>query len=140
MHESIKNYAVTCLSNERPTEVQDYLIQLVQALKYEMNHDSYIAKYLLKLAIRYPLTLGHSLFWHLRVEMHNPNVQQRFGLNLEVFLNKIGRNVRQIFEEQSLLIKSLLKVAYIPHFKSLEKEKQKLEKFRLNLENINSKF
>ena len=71
----------------------DYLPQLVQSLKYEVYHDSPLANFLLKLAIKYPLRIGHQFFWSLKAEMYNPNVQQRFGIYLEIFLNKIQREI-----------------------------------------------
>ncbi len=57
--------------------------------------------------------------------MYNPNVQQRFGLYLEVFLNKIGPILRTVFEDEAWLIRRLLDVADLPHNPSLKKEKNK---------------
>lgn len=140
LHESIRKFAVNCLQQASHIEIQDYLIQLVQALKYEMYHDSFLARFLLKIAINYPLTLGHALFWNLRSEMYNPMVQQRYGLYLEIFLNKIGKNIRKIFEDEDILIKALLEVANIPHDKSIKSNDEKLEKFRNKLKELNSKI
>jgi len=138
LNESIRKYAVSCLQQANYFEIKDYIIQLVQALKYEIYHDSPLARYLLMTAIKYPLTIGHYLFWNLRSEMHNPNVQQRFGLYLEVFLNKIGKNIRKIFEDESWMMKSLIAVADIPHDKSFKSNEEKLEKFREALSELNS--
>lgn len=140
LHESVRKFAVKCLQESSYIEVQDYIIQLVQALKYEMYHDSHLARYLLKMAIKYPLTMGHYLFWNLRSEMYNPIVQQRFGLYLEIFLNKIGPGLRKIFEDESSLIKILLEVADIPHCKSYKNAEDKLKKFRDALSEINQEF
>jgi hypothetical protein len=140
LHESIRKFAVNSLQQANYFEVKDYIIQLVQAFKYEMYHDSHLARYLLKTAVKYPLSMGHYLFWNLRSEMYNPNVQQRFGLYLEVFLNKIGKNLRKIFEDESWLIKSLLRVADIPHDKSLKTSDQKLKAFRDALTEVNKEM
>jgi hypothetical protein len=140
LNETIRKFAVKCLQEASYIEVQDYIIQLVQALKYEMYHDSNLARFILKLAIKYPLTLGHCLFWNLRSEMFSPIVQQRFGLYLEIFLNRIGKNLRQIFEDESLMIKSLLNVADIPHDKSLKSADEKLKKFRDCLTQLNQEL
>jgi hypothetical protein len=137
LHESIRKFAVNCLQQAHIVEVQDYLIQLVQGLKYEMYHDSHLASYLLKTAINHPLTIGHALFWNLRSEMYNPAVQQRFGLYLEVFLNKIGRNIRKLIEDETILIKSLLNVASIPHDKTIKSNENRLAKFRGSLDDLN---
>jgi hypothetical protein len=140
LNENIRKFAVNCLEEANHYEIKDYIIQLVQALKYEIYHDSPLARFLLKKAIKYPLTIGHYLFWNLRSEMYSPNVQQRFGLYLEVFLNKIGKNMRKIFEDEAWLMKSLLAVADIPHNKSFKSNDEKLEKFRDALCDINSQM
>lgn len=136
LHESIRKFAVKCLSVSSPQEIESYLIQLVQGLKYEMYHDNELARYLLVMAISYPLTIGHSLFWSLRSEMYNPIVQQRFGLYLEVFLDKIGDNLTDIFYDESKFINDLLLVAEIPKEKEAKKE-EIIAKFRRKLLEIN---
>jgi len=140
LHENIRGFAVDCLKNCSYIEVEDYIIQLIQALKYEMYHDSPLARYLIDLAIKYPLTVGHTLFWGLRSEMYNPNVQQRFGLYLEIFLSKIGKDLKKIFEDENFLIKALLKAADIPHEKGIKNEQLKLAKFREELSKINEEI
>ena len=140
LHENIRIFAVNCLKLYSHMEVQEYIIQLIQALKYEMYHNSPLAKYLIELAIKYPLTIGHSLFWGFRSEMYNPLVHQRFALYLQVFLSKIGTELKKIFEDESFLIKSLLKVADIPHEKEIKNDQIKLQKFRNELEKINKEF
>lgn len=125
-------------------EITDYLLQLVQSLKYEVYHDSSLARFLLKLAIKYPLTIGHSFFWNLKSEMFNTNVKQRFGLYLEIFLSKIGNEIRKVFEDEVVLINSLYKVCDIASMKSLNnKPISKLEmksKMEEELEKINEEF
>ena len=65
-----------------------------------MYHDNKLAIFLLKLSVAYPLTIGHTFFWSLRSEMHNVNVQQRFGLYLQVFLSKIGPKLINIYQQE----------------------------------------
>ena len=52
--------------------------------------------------------------------MHDPDYQQRFGLYLEVFLNKIGC-LRQIYENECFLINHLVEISEIP-FQDITKE------------------
>ena len=111
VNEIIRNFAVDCLRVVNPVNIQAYLLQLVQALKYEKNHDNSLARFLLEEAIEHPLTIGHELFWHLRSEMSNQDVQQRFGLYLEVFLSKISRPLFRIFKDEDNLLKSLITIA-----------------------------
>jgi len=141
LNEPIRRFAVESLSKFSPVEITDYLIQLVQSLKYEVYHDSPLARFLLKIGIKYPLTIGHSLFWNLKSEMHNANVQQRFGLYLEIFLTKIGSNFRKIFEDEVCLVNSLSKVCEIafPKEKNVSKEVIKL-KMEKELDKINNEL
>lgn len=37
-----------------------------------------------------PYRIGHQLFWLLRSEMHNPDVSERFGILLFMYLNHCG--------------------------------------------------
>ena len=62
LHDSIRKYAVDCLKKATYIEIMDFLIQLVQALKYEMFHESYLAEFLLKISIKNPLTIGKIIF------------------------------------------------------------------------------
>ena len=141
LHESIRNFAVKCLKKASWVDVSNYLLQLVQGLKYEMDHDSELAKFLITMAVNHPVTIGHSLFWHLRSEMYNQNVQQRFGLYLEVFLNKIGPTLGTIFNDEDFLIKNLIKIAEIPKDPHKSKNEKSilftgtLEAFNQTLEN-----
>jgi len=56
--ESIRKYAVASLELASLIEIQEHLIQIVQALKYEMYHDSHLGRFILKKAIQNPLNLG----------------------------------------------------------------------------------
>lgn len=139
MSDSIRKFAVCSLQKVNHTEIIDYLPQLVQSLKYEIYHDSPLSDYLLNLAIKYPLTIGHQLFWNFKAEMYNPNYEQRFGLLLSVFLEKINREIKVIFEDEVWLIESLLKVPDIAFIKHISKE-EKVNLMFQELEKINNSF
>ena len=68
--------------------------------------------------------------------MYNPNIQQRFGLYLDVFLSKIGE-LRKIFEQEVWLVNQLLRVADIPHDKNLKSKDEKINFFKKALNEIN---
>ena len=119
LHEYIRSFAVNCLQHSPMNEIEAYLIQLVQGLKFEMYHDNKLAIFLLKLSVAYPLTIGHCFFWSLRSEMHNVNVQQRFGLYLQVFLSKIGPKLIKIYQEENDFMKRMNKIAEIPKNKKI---------------------
>ena len=128
----IRTFAVNCLRKSNPLNIQMYLLQLVQALKYEKNHDNALARFLIEEAVENPITIGHEFFWHLRSEMNNQDVQQRFGLYLEVFLSKISRHLFRIFKDEDNLLKSLVSIA-----EKIKSIKNKEERDRIFLEDIN---
>lgn len=70
--------------------LSEVLPQLTQALKYEPEHDSPLARLLLRRAIRAPLRLGQPFFWLLRSEMHVQSVNGRYGLLLRLYLRRCG--------------------------------------------------
>ena len=107
LHESIRNFAVKCLENSPFIEIQEYLYELIHGLRYEINHDNELARFLLDKAIKYPVTIGHTFYWILKSQMYEQNFQQRYGLYLEIFLNKIGPNLAKIFYDEDILLNKL---------------------------------
>jgi len=132
VNQIIRTFAVNCLRKSNPLNIQTYLLQLVQALKYEKNHDNALARLLIEEAIENPITIGHEFFWHLRSEMNNQDVQQRFGLYLEVFLSKISKPLFRIFKDEDNLLKSLVSIA-----EKIKSIKNTEERDRIFLEDIN---
>ena len=136
LHDKIRKFAVKCLRRASITEIKNHLLQLFQGLKYEMNHDNELAIFLIEKAVNYPISIGHSFFWFLKSEIYNQDFQQRFGIYLEIFLNKIGKQFSRIFSDEDSLIKDLIQAAKVFHYKHLTKENQ-LKIFKDILEKIN---
>ena len=130
----IRNFAVDCLRKFDPIIIQVYLLQLVQALKYEKNIDNALARFLIEKSIEHPITIGHEFFWHMRSEMSNQDVQQRFGLYLEVFLSKISRQLFKIFRDEDNLLKSLVGIA--EKIKTIKNVEDRDRIFREDINNI----
>uniref|UniRef100_A0A8C0FNY8 phosphatidylinositol-4,5-bisphosphate 3-kinase n=1 Tax=Bubo bubo TaxID=30461 RepID=A0A8C0FNY8_BUBBB len=65
-------------------ELSQYLLQLVQVLKYEPFLDCALSRFLLERALA-NRRIGQMLFWHLRSEVHIPAVSIQFGLILEAY-------------------------------------------------------
>ena len=140
VNELIREFAVNILRNCHYTVINQYLLQLVQALKYEKNIDNPLGNFLLETAISHPLTVGHEFFWHLRAEMSNPDVQKKFGLYLEVFLLKINKVLFDIFKEENDLLKKLVVIAEkcklnIPKEERKKNFKSDIEALNLELDN-----
>ena len=136
VNELIREFAVSILKKATFTDISHYLLQLVQALKYEKNIDNPLARFLLEQAIMHPITVGHEFFWHLRAEMFNPDVQKKFGLYLEVFLNKISEALYRIFRDEDNLLKDLTQLAIKIKKKMPKEERNKI--FKQDLEKINN--
>ena len=127
IHESIRNFAVKSLRNSPIIEIQEFLYELVHGLRYEVNHDNELAKFLLEKAIKHPVTIGHSFYWLLKSQMYEQNFQQRYGLYLEIFLNKIGPNLTKIYYDEDILMTNLEQIASKQlEVKTRQKDKQNL--------------
>ena len=81
---AVRSFALRCLESASDEEISRYLLQLVQALKYEAYLDCDLASFLLDRAWKNQ-RIGHYLFWYLRAEMKSSIVRTRFGLMLEAY-------------------------------------------------------
>uniref|UniRef100_A0A3P8PFU7 Phosphatidylinositol 4,5-bisphosphate 3-kinase catalytic subunit alpha isoform n=1 Tax=Astatotilapia calliptera TaxID=8154 RepID=A0A3P8PFU7_ASTCA len=92
----VREFAVKCLEKYLTDDkLSQYLIQLVQVLKYEQYLDNPLARFLLKKALTNQ-RIGHFFFWHLKSEMHNKTVSQRFGLLLESYCRACGMYLKHL--------------------------------------------
>ncbi|XP_016887681.1 phosphatidylinositol 4,5-bisphosphate 3-kinase catalytic subunit beta isoform isoform X2 [Cynoglossus semilaevis] len=80
----VREYAVGCLHDMSDDELSQYLLQLVQVLRYEPYYDCALTHFLLRRA-HGNRKIGHFLFWHLRSEIHMPAVSVQFALILEAY-------------------------------------------------------
>uniref|UniRef100_A0A8D2ZCV3 phosphatidylinositol-4,5-bisphosphate 3-kinase n=1 Tax=Scophthalmus maximus TaxID=52904 RepID=A0A8D2ZCV3_SCOMX len=80
----VREYAVRCLRDMSDEELSQYLLQLVQVLRYEPYYDCALTHFLLERA-QGNRKIGHFLFWHLRSEIHMPAVSVQFALILEAY-------------------------------------------------------
>jgi len=108
------------------------VLQLVQALKYEARHDSALARFLLRRALRCPHQVGHTFFWCLKAEMHVPEVSERFGLLLEEYLRCCGPHRDELLL-QAEIDSHLVGIAEL--MKTLKKSKRR-ERLRTELAKV----
>ncbi|XP_056329226.1 phosphatidylinositol 4,5-bisphosphate 3-kinase catalytic subunit beta isoform [Danio aesculapii] len=80
----VREFAVSCLKDMSDDELLQYLLQLVQVLRYEPYYDCTLSRFLLERA-QTSRKIGHFLFWHLRSEMYMPAVSVHFALILEAY-------------------------------------------------------
>jgi phosphatidylinositol-4,5-bisphosphate 3-kinase len=91
----IREYAVNRIDDLPNDDVVDYLLQLVQVLKYEPYHDTALARFLLRRALNSKI-IGHHFFWFLKSEIHVQEISERFGLLLEAYLRGCGSHRQQL--------------------------------------------
>lgn len=109
--ENVRTIAVRKLETLGDDDVLRYLLQLVQAVKFEPYHDSALARFLLKRALR-SKRIGHFLFWFLRSEIaQSMHYQQRYAVILEAYLRGCGEEMLQDFRKQVEITEALQKVA-----------------------------
>ena len=87
---NIREYAVQRLDLLTDSELLLYMLQLVQALKYEVYEDSALVRFLIKRGLAEPKFLGHQLFWQMISETHISQIRERFSLFIVNFIYGIG--------------------------------------------------
>lgn len=101
-HPRVRQYAVRCLEPLPDEDLAEFLLQLTQVLKYEPFHDSPLAHFLLRRALRNVRLIGMRLFWHLRSEMHLPQFSTRFGLLLRAYLTHCGAHRQELTQQHDV--------------------------------------
>ncbi|MBN3326200.1 PK3CD kinase, partial [Atractosteus spatula] len=101
---NVRSFTVRCLRKLSDKELFQYLLQLVQVLKYESYLDCDLTRFLLERALANK-KIGHFLFWHLRSEMHVPSVSLRFGLILEAYCRGSFSHMKSLMKQNEALNK-----------------------------------
>ncbi|XP_069785104.1 phosphatidylinositol 4,5-bisphosphate 3-kinase catalytic subunit gamma isoform isoform X2 [Narcine bancroftii] len=108
--EQVRTLAIRKLETLDNSQVLCYLLQLVQAVKFEPYHDSALARFLLKRALR-SKRIGHFLFWFLRSEVaESMHHRQRYAVILEAYLRGCGAAMLTDFMKQVRVMEALHKV------------------------------
>ncbi|XP_063001290.1 phosphatidylinositol 4,5-bisphosphate 3-kinase catalytic subunit delta isoform [Elgaria multicarinata webbii] len=100
----VGTFTVNSLKKLTDADLFQYLLQLVQVLKYESYLDCKLTKFLLDRALS-NRKIGHFLFWHLRSEMHVPSVALRFGLILEAYCRGSIHHMKPLMKQSEALNK-----------------------------------
>lgn len=106
-------------------DLSEYLLQLVQVLKYESYLENSLAKFLIRRALS-NRKIGHFFFWHLKSEMHDPAVATRFGLMLEAYCRGVGSHLKSIIRQVEALEK-LTKLTDILKERKDDTQKERLK-------------
>ncbi|XP_072329180.1 phosphatidylinositol 4,5-bisphosphate 3-kinase catalytic subunit gamma isoform isoform X2 [Scyliorhinus torazame] len=109
--EKVRTFSVKRLEGLDNVHLLRYLLQLIQALKFEPYHDSALARFLIRCALR-SKRIGHFFFWYLRCEVTgSPYFCDRFAVILEAYLMGCGQSVLEGLHKQVQLVNSLSHVA-----------------------------
>uniref|UniRef100_A0AAR2KLR4 phosphatidylinositol-4,5-bisphosphate 3-kinase n=1 Tax=Pygocentrus nattereri TaxID=42514 RepID=A0AAR2KLR4_PYGNA len=100
----VRSFTIRCLRKLRDDELFQYLLQLVQVLKYESYLDCDLTTFLLERALSNK-KIGHFLYWHLRSEMHVSSVSLRFGLILEAYCRGSIYHIKSLMKQNEALNK-----------------------------------
>lgn len=119
----VRQFAIECLKGISDDELLLYLLQLVQALKYESYLYSDLVKFLLERSLNNQ-RIGHSLFWLLRSEMHVPAVCVNFGLILEAYCRGATDHMQALVRQMEALNK-LKRVNEIIRFDNSKNSREK---------------
>ncbi|KAJ4298279.1 Phosphatidylinositol (PI) 3-kinase [Kalmusia sp. IMI 367209] len=120
----VRSYAVERLKKADDEELQLYLLQLVQALKYEAvgdGDDSSLARFLVTRAAN-SFTLGNFLHWYLMVEISDSSNDQapehrdlfakvEYDFMVELEKTPTGVETRKIFRRQGEFLTILAKIS-----------------------------
>ncbi|XP_056129734.1 phosphatidylinositol 4,5-bisphosphate 3-kinase catalytic subunit delta isoform isoform X2 [Lampris incognitus] len=101
---AVRSFTIRCLRKLSDDELLQYLLQLVQVLKYESYLDCDLTTFLLERALSNN-RIGHFLFWHLRSEMHVASVSLRFGLILEAYCRGNIYHIKSLTKQNEALCK-----------------------------------
>ncbi|XP_059138757.1 phosphatidylinositol 4,5-bisphosphate 3-kinase catalytic subunit delta isoform-like [Physella acuta] len=102
---NVREFAVRCLDEELgDDDFSQYMLQLVQALKFETHLICPLAELLLTRALKNQ-HLGHKLFWLLRSELHNPAVTTQYSLILKIYLKNNHDHLCVLMKQQDALKK-----------------------------------
>uniref|UniRef100_A0A3P9PM09 phosphatidylinositol-4,5-bisphosphate 3-kinase n=1 Tax=Poecilia reticulata TaxID=8081 RepID=A0A3P9PM09_POERE len=99
---AVRYFTIRCLKKLSDNELLQYLIQLVQVLKYESYLDCDLTTFLLERALS-NRRIGHFLFWHLKSEIHVASVSLRFGLILEAYCRGNIHHIKLLSKQNEAL-------------------------------------
>lgn len=100
----VREMAVGWLSYMSDEDMAQYLLQLVQTLKYEPYLDNALARLLLR-RVLLNRKLGHYFFWHVKSELQSQSLSLRFGLLLESYCRGLGPYLKDLIRQVEALDK-----------------------------------
>ncbi|KAI0224779.1 Phosphatidylinositol 4,5-bisphosphate 3-kinase catalytic subunit alpha [Lamellibrachia satsuma] len=120
---TVRRFAVNCLEKIlTDDQLSQYLLQLVQVLKFEPYVDNCLTRFLLRRSLL-SQKIGHFFFWHLKSEMHQVSIRLRFGLILEAYSRGCGAYLKSLCRQ----VEALEKLVKLTDSLKLEREEAQLK-------------
>ncbi|PSS26868.1 Phosphatidylinositol 3-kinase [Actinidia chinensis var. chinensis] len=107
--EEVRAYAVSVLERADDEELQCYLLQLVQALRFERSDKSRLSHFLVQHSLR-NIELASFLRWYVAVELHDPAYRKRFYCTYEILEENMMKVGASGDEDRFKLWQSLKKI------------------------------
>lgn len=104
----VREYAVSCFRSLSDQDLVEFLPQLVQVIKCEPYHFSPLVGFLVPRALR-KLLVGHSLFWHLKADLHMDGISVRFKLLIETLF--MHEDLRHRIEHELMAVQVFTDIA-----------------------------
>jgi phosphatidylinositol 3-kinase len=126
---TVREYAVKILSEATDNDLQLYLLQLVQAIKFEIAYPSSLSEFLISRCTR-SFELANFLFWHVTVEMSDERYGSRFANVMRDFLGTLDlvepdhKWSRMLTEREKYLVRKLVDLSNGLKGKKVEKMKE----------------
>jgi len=103
----VREFAIRCFKQLTDVSLQNYMLQLVQALKFELYLDNALCTFLISRAWR-NRKIGHFLFWHLKAEVCNRSslvMRARYCAMIEAYLYGNIPHLHQLHRQNEAFIK-----------------------------------
>ncbi|XP_010269374.1 PREDICTED: phosphatidylinositol 3-kinase, root isoform isoform X2 [Nelumbo nucifera] len=97
--EEVRAYAVSVLERADDDELQCYLLQLVQALRFERSDKSRLSHFLVQRSL-HNIELASFLRWYVAVELHDPQYAKRFYCTYEILEENMMKLVSGVGGEE----------------------------------------
>ncbi|OHS93043.1 Phosphatidylinositol 3- and 4-kinase family protein [Tritrichomonas foetus] len=130
----VRKYAVDCLEGFTDDDIMLYMLQIVQALKYELYDDNPLVAFLFRRGLAEPKFLGHQLFWQLISEAHLSHIQKRFSSIVMNFLYGIGSYRDELLTGYNFtkqLVELNNQLCLLSHSEATEKFRDELQKLSI---------
>eukprot|EP01130_Rhizamoeba_saxonica_P000257 TRINITY_DN10235_c0_g1_i1.p1 TRINITY_DN10235_c0_g1~~TRINITY_DN10235_c0_g1_i1.p1 ORF type:complete len:1064 (+),score=229.29 TRINITY_DN10235_c0_g1_i1:285-3476(+) len=130
----VREFALNCMKDMSDAELETYLLQLIQTVKYENHHYSKLAHFLIERACQNDIQIGIPLFWYLISELDDKKSAERFSLLMEAYLVKTNSDQREELFSQLQMANTLSEISINMRPISKSKRREELQHLLTGIE------